>query len=207
MRLSPRGDLRTCGYCGTIERRIVDPQGVDRITSSGQAADIDCPTCRVELVIGHAEGCRVCQCPQCDGFLITGAALRELVEVRRAKYVGLDVMAPHDLIAQSVTGRPCPRCDRTMDVHPYYGPGNVTVEDCTDCCEIWLDAGRLTQIEIAPGRRKKADPLSVIRQESEDRAAAESDEWRQIAGGLVDVLSAVSLGVDCGLGSGWSDER
>ena len=193
MKLSPRGDLRTCGYCGTTERRFGPSGGVDRITPSGDAAGIDCPTCDVELVIAHAEGCRVCQCPQCDGFLVTGPALRELVEVRRSKYTGLDVMTPPDLVAQSVAGRSCPRCDQTMDVHPYYGPGNATVEDCGACGEIWLDAGLLTQIEVAPGRRRKADPLSIIRQEAEDLAQAESDEWKQIAGGLVDILSIVPI--------------
>ena len=38
-----------------------------------------------------------------------------------------------------------------MEVHPYYGPGNVIIDSCTTCDFLWLDAGELRQISDAPG--------------------------------------------------------
>jgi Zn-finger nucleic acid-binding protein len=40
-----------------------------------------------------------------------------------------------------------------MEVHPYYGPGNVVVDSCCHCGLVWLDAGEISMIETAPGAR------------------------------------------------------
>ena len=39
-----------------------------------------------------------------------------------------------------------------MDVHPYYGPGNIVIDTCSRCDVIWLDFGELKQVTDAPGR-------------------------------------------------------
>lgn len=39
-----------------------------------------------------------------------------------------------------------------MDVHPYYGPGNVAIDSCSACNLVWLDFGELRQITHAPGQ-------------------------------------------------------
>ncbi len=36
-----------------------------------------------------------------------------------------------------------------MDVHPYYGPGNIVIDTCADCGLMWLDHGELTRVEQA----------------------------------------------------------
>jgi len=46
----------------------------------------------------------------------------------------------------------CPSCRSQMDVHPYYGPGNVVIDSCRRCDVIWLDFAGLTQITEAGGR-------------------------------------------------------
>jgi hypothetical protein len=46
----------------------------------------------------------------------------------------------------------CPTCGATMEVHPYYGPGNVVIDSCARCRLIWLDHGEIGAIERAPGR-------------------------------------------------------
>jgi Zn-finger nucleic acid-binding protein len=38
-----------------------------------------------------------------------------------------------------------------MDVHPYYGPGNVVIDTCGKCGLVWLDHGEMAVIENAPG--------------------------------------------------------
>jgi Zn-finger nucleic acid-binding protein len=40
-----------------------------------------------------------------------------------------------------------------MEVHPYYGPGNIVVDSCVDCGFIWLDHGELTRVEQASSGR------------------------------------------------------
>jgi Zn-finger nucleic acid-binding protein len=47
-----------------------------------------------------------------------------------------------------------------MDVHPYYGPGNVVIDSCSACDLIWLDHGELTQITDAPGRDRGSSDSS-----------------------------------------------
>ncbi len=47
----------------------------------------------------------------------------------------------------------CPPCDLPMDVHPYYGPGNIVIDSCHRCHVVWLDHGELALVESAPGRR------------------------------------------------------
>lgn len=39
-----------------------------------------------------------------------------------------------------------------MDVHPYYGPGNIVIDTCSRCDVIWLDFGELRQVTDAPGK-------------------------------------------------------
>jgi Zn-finger nucleic acid-binding protein len=39
-----------------------------------------------------------------------------------------------------------------MNVHPYYGPGNVVIDTCSRCDLVWLDFGELQQISDAPGQ-------------------------------------------------------
>jgi len=43
-------------------------------------------------------------------------------------------------------GIACPACHQLMDTHPYYGPGNVVINDCGGCGLVWLDFGELDRI-------------------------------------------------------------
>jgi hypothetical protein len=49
----------------------------------------------------------------------------------------------------------CPLCEKTLDVHPYYGPGNIVIDSCRDCQVIWLDYGELQKVVDAPGRDRR----------------------------------------------------
>jgi Zn-finger nucleic acid-binding protein len=42
-----------------------------------------------------------------------------------------------------------------MSTHPYYGPGNVVVDNCGRCDVIWLDCGELAIIRDAPGTDRR----------------------------------------------------
>jgi hypothetical protein len=39
-----------------------------------------------------------------------------------------------------------------MSTHPYFGPGNVVIDNCEACELAWLDFGELAQIVDAPGK-------------------------------------------------------
>ena len=36
-----------------------------------------------------------------------------------------------------------------METHPYYGPGNIVVDTCSECGYLWLDHGEMTRVENA----------------------------------------------------------
>jgi Zn-finger nucleic acid-binding protein len=42
-----------------------------------------------------------------------------------------------------------------MDVHPYYGPGNIVIDTCGTCQLLWLDHGELASVIDAPGRDRR----------------------------------------------------
>ena len=46
----------------------------------------------------------------------------------------------------------CPKCGKRFETHPYYGPGNVVIDNCASCDLLWLDFGEIRQIVDAPGR-------------------------------------------------------
>ena len=47
-----------------------------------------------------------------------------------------------------------------MDTHPYYGPGNIVIDNCPACHIIWLDAAELKAIQEAPGS-DRGQPIEV----------------------------------------------
>jgi hypothetical protein len=49
-----------------------------------------------------------------------------------------------------------------MDVHPYFGPGNVIIDTCGTCDLVWLDFGELKQIEDAPGQDRGRIPRAIV---------------------------------------------
>ena len=38
-----------------------------------------------------------------------------------------------------------------MEVHPYYGPGNIIIDSCQECQYVWLDHGELRTVERSEG--------------------------------------------------------
>jgi Zn-finger nucleic acid-binding protein len=70
-----------------------------------------------------------------------------------------ELRAHRDRAAALLTPRPgtdsgremrCPLCSGVMDNHAYGGGGNVTVDSCEECSQVWLDRGELRKIVIAP---------------------------------------------------------
>ncbi|MCA9053069.1 MAG: zf-TFIIB domain-containing protein [Planctomycetaceae bacterium] len=142
-----------CAYCDSRRVLSEDGCGVDGVILLGSTTDLDCPACGDQLVSAVMNDCPVRACPSCFGVAVDSDAFGQIVADRRAAYRGADrpprLLDPRELQHE----RDCPVCRETMDVHPYYGPGNTVIDACRSCRLIWLDAGEMTAIEQAPGRR------------------------------------------------------
>ncbi|MDZ7619476.1 MAG: zf-TFIIB domain-containing protein [Patescibacteria group bacterium] len=143
-----------CRFCSTFQFLDGDSQNsADGATPLGQETDACCPVCGEGLQWAVVEECRVHYCPACRGMLVDGQTFGTVVQVRRARFQQPDRAAvplnPDDL--ERVID--CPLCGLPMNVHPYYGPGNIVIDSCHRCHVVWLDHGELALIESAPGRR------------------------------------------------------
>lgn len=146
-------DVASCLHCGTQHELSQGERGADRIVWGAESADMDCPRCAEALVQAVLDGHRASACPECHGLMMTNAAFGSLVRQRRAEFRGVDrTPRPIDLDELSDPVY-CPECRWTMEVHPYYGPGNQIIDSCVRCGLVWIDSGEITSIETAPGRR------------------------------------------------------
>lgn len=142
-----------CCYCesGSVPASLAI--SVDRLVPLEQPAVISCPHCEQLLALGSLDRRRVLHCESCRGILVPMGDFADLVRRRRRSYRGPEhpprPIAPEQL-QQHIA---CPACSRTMEVHPYYGPGCVVIDSCRACRLIWLDSGEITRIERSPGRR------------------------------------------------------
>jgi Zn-finger nucleic acid-binding protein len=99
------------------------------------------------------DGLKVEHCEGCHGVLIQRHLFAMLVRDRRADFRGAEarpIPLDFDQLKLIVD---CPGCKQAMEVHPYYGPGNIVIDSCSDCGLVWLDSGEMSRIEVAPGRR------------------------------------------------------
>ncbi|HEX6975282.1 MAG TPA: zf-TFIIB domain-containing protein [Vicinamibacterales bacterium] len=149
------GRYAFCTHCGTFEFPQAPPvdgvQVIDRPSPSPS-----CPACAAPLVNSRLDGTvSVRHCEQCRGLLIACADFADVVARRRARASGAPAtpvpLDPRELKRQLA----CPVCHETMDVHPYYGPGNVVIDTCSRCNLVWVDGGELQQITDAPGRDRR----------------------------------------------------
>ena len=167
--LDSAGQYR-CSYCDTLAQ--VDEQFVDRIVLTANDSPRSCPVCQLLLRHGSIERVAIEACGNCYGFLMAHDGFGHVVAQRRKDYQGADV-TPGLLDQEKLKRRlPCPACHGAMEAHAYCGPGNTVLTTCGSCHLIWLDAGDLTRIEQAPGRRQPVEsaprtsprPLSLAAQ-------------------------------------------
>ncbi len=146
-------DLLHCHYCGAFHFSSDPESSADGVTRLGPQRDLACPVCDIHLDHGAAEGAPVHYCQKCRGLLVTNDDFAHIVRVRRAIQEGhTDAPIPLDPQEFKRSTR-CPNCQRTMDTHPYYGPGAVVIDSCNGCRLVWLDHGEIAAIQSAPGRR------------------------------------------------------
>lgn len=151
--ISPFCDVAECSHCGASHALELAEAGRDRIVWGAALTGKECPRCGIDLLHAMLDGHPAEACPECRGVMLTNAAFGAIVRHRRAEYRGDDfVPRPVDLDRLTDPVR-CPGCQRTMEVHPYYGPGNQIIDSCCRCELVWVDSGELTAIERAAGVR------------------------------------------------------
>jgi Zn-finger nucleic acid-binding protein len=109
-----------------------------------------CPACQALLSDGTIQNRSVLYCTKCRGVLVSIDTFLPLVEFLRALRhpTGSDIQ-PRDN-SDADRGFRCPQCEKTMEGHPYGGPGNVNIDTCEACSVIWLDHDELQRIVMAP---------------------------------------------------------
>ena len=147
MRLEDDKEFLTCDYCKNI---FFPEKNEDGVRVLGELSTLPCPICSLPLVHAALDGCRILYCNRCRGMLISMDIFMELVRDLHVHSSGAGAIAPapdpHGLERRT----DCPKCHQRMDTHYYGGPGNVIIDDCSNCHLNWLDYGELQRIVRAP---------------------------------------------------------
>lgn len=146
-------DARTyfqCSFCACIAFPDDSIASGDGVVALNSETNRFCPACRVPLVEGTMDETRVRTCPRCRGILLTNEEFLLLMGQRRARSEK-PPRKPRPIDPADFNRRiDCPSCDRAMEAHPYYGPGNVVIDSCSRCRVLWLDHREFATIETAP---------------------------------------------------------
>lgn len=137
-----------CVYCDSLIQ--VAEISEDRILPTGHILECNCPTCHHPLQTGLIEKRRALFCGACFGVLIRHADFAGIVQERQARRAGMEPAEPRPIDPKSLKRQiNCPSCSRRMETHPYYGPGNIVVDTCSECGYLWLDHGEISRVESA----------------------------------------------------------
>jgi len=142
-----------CEFCGTLNFPTAVADAVDGVKPLGKPADEACPACERPMDHASIDGARVLFCGTCRGVFAETETFAHIVKKKRATYSGPDVTPTPIDRSQFNRRLHCPQCDRLMETHAYYGPGNAVIDSCTPCRMVWVDHGEIGAIESAPGRR------------------------------------------------------
>ncbi len=139
----PNRNYFACDYCASVH--FSEPS-IDGVRILDETSELSCPLCGRNLVSADVEGTHVLCCDRCRGILANQWTLAGLIQLLGARY---DKPATEPLpvrLEELERNVRCPRCQQAMDVHPYYGPGNIVVDTCPACQLIWLDHGELHRV-------------------------------------------------------------
>lgn len=157
----PGREYMQCEYCRSLVFTSNNPLTVDRITPMGAELDAACPTCQKTLCTGTIEDRPVLYCGACYGFLLKNEDFGSVVRLRRSRRERMEAEPVSPLNTEEYKRRlQCPNCDSHMEVHPYYGPGNIIIDSCQRCQYVWLDHGELSKVVRAEGGREP-EPLPL----------------------------------------------
>jgi Zn-finger nucleic acid-binding protein len=144
----------TCAYCTTF---YFPAPNDDYVRVLAEPVGMACPLCHGELVAAMVAETQVACCRRCRGILANRLAFGAVVGYLRSRATTPPTPPRPVDHAQLARRLPCPQCGRAMDVHPYYGPGNIVIDTCAACELLWLDHGELASVIDAPGRDRRVE--------------------------------------------------
>ncbi len=120
---------------------------------------IPCPECRGPLAAVEYRGVELDVCPAGHGRWWDRDELRMLVE-RRGGDALAGLEAELAALPASGAGRPCPRCDRPMELVRPEGGDAPWLDRCPEGHGLWFDPGELAALLEA---RLEGDALESVR--------------------------------------------
>jgi Zn-finger nucleic acid-binding protein len=171
-------DYLQCQYCLSLAFLTDNPLAVDRISPLAGEVHAGCPVCRDrQLQMGQLDEHRVLYCDGCYGVLVQNEDFGCLIRERRARrsvpeYSDVRPIDPRQYQRQLN----CPNCRSRMEVHPYYGPGNIVIDSCSRCTLVWLDHGELACGERSAGSQAGISVAAARQAEQQAANAAVRSE-------------------------------
>lgn len=141
-------------YCEYCESRYFPEQNEEGLRILDEASEIPCPVCKINLVYGYIGETQLYYCNNCRGMLFNQDSFLDLIKFLRKVAPHPPVEPPPVDLSELKRRLKCPTCDQTMSTHLYGGPGNLVVDNCSICLNLWLDHKEFTRIIQAPGRDK-----------------------------------------------------
>jgi Zn-finger nucleic acid-binding protein len=138
-----------CDYCTSL---YFPKENEDGIRILEAPSELYCPVCEVPLVYGFINNAQIHYCLNCRGMLIDQEIFLMIIDFLRAISTKPPVNPPPVDLEELKRRINCPKCGRQMSTHLYGGPGNLIVDNCTNCILIWLDNNEFNRIIRAPGR-------------------------------------------------------
>lgn len=139
----------SCPYCTSL---YFPEENRDGIRLTDEAASLDCPLCRLPLVIAYAGKIKLLSCPNCRGILIQQPDFLFTINYLRANSKEPPITPPPLRKEDLERVINCPNCRQKMHTHPYGGPGNIVIDNCPACLLNWLDHTELHRIIRSPDR-------------------------------------------------------
>jgi len=151
MELFERRRYYVCRHCGSFH--FLDAPTIDGLQVLERLPARVCSICRATMSRALLDQSHPIEyCEKCRGVLMARRTFAEVIARRRA-WASNTPSEPLPIDRQELERHiPCPSCQARMEVHPYYGPGNVVIDSCGACDLVWLDFGEMQQIVDAPGR-------------------------------------------------------
>lgn len=138
-----------CEYCGSYLFPTPTDLGVQVFDEL--AAQLPCPACDCRLCNARIQNFEIACCQNCKGMFLEQRQFSEIVTLLRSRPDRQhDQITPFDR-AELKRQVACPKCNRIMETHPYFGPGNIVIDSCTQCNMVWLDHAELNRAITAPG--------------------------------------------------------
>jgi Zn-finger nucleic acid-binding protein len=143
-----------CEHCGA---NYLPEANRDGVRILGEQSLLKCPVCNIYLVSAALDGSKVQHCERCLGLLIQVNDFQDMVHKSRLHFTQAPIQPPPVDMDDLRRKIQCPSCGKTMDTHPYSGPGNFVIDNCPSCRVNWLDYEEFRRAVTAPDRAFRDD--------------------------------------------------